>query len=71
MYSVKLSDKTCLFCGKSGDTAVVKSKEHDAQVVVCSDHLFALLKKWDKEALAANQSKDEPKSKEPSRAASA
>lgn len=46
MLNVKLSDKPCVFCGAKTDTAVVKSKEHDFQGVVCGKHLFDVLRKW-------------------------
>ena len=48
MMTVKLSDKSCLFCGKN-PTVQVKAKDHDFQGVVCGDHLFAILKKWDEQ----------------------
>ena len=47
MMTVKLSDKPCLFCGKSSSTVQAKSKEQDFQGIVCSEHMIALLKKWD------------------------
>ncbi len=47
MLQVKLSDKPCLFCGKTGQTVAASEKEHDFKGVVCGDHMFALLKKWE------------------------
>ncbi len=49
MVTVKLSDKKCVLCDKNGQTVQLKSKEHDFQGTVCNDHLFTLLKKWEKE----------------------
>jgi len=48
MVQVKLSDKPCLFCSKAAQTVSVKAKEHDFQGSVCGEHLFNLLKKWEK-----------------------
>ena len=47
MLTVKLSKNPCVFCGKLEDTALAKSKEHDFSGVVCSKHLFDLLRKWE------------------------
>lgn len=47
MMTVKLSNKPCLFCAKSGATVQAKSKEHDFQGVVCPEHMMTLLKKWE------------------------
>lgn len=49
MLNVKLSDKPCVFCGKTGAAVHAKSKEHDFQGVVCTDHMLALMKRWEKE----------------------
>lgn len=49
MLQVKLSDRACLFCNKTGQTVQAKSKEHDFQGVVCPEHMIAVLKKWEKE----------------------
>lgn len=47
MMTIKLSDKNCLICGSKEHTLVARDKKHDFQGVVCSTHLFALLKKWE------------------------
>ncbi len=47
MLQVKLSDKGCLFCGKTTATVQAKSKEHDFQGVVCPEHMIAVLKKFE------------------------
>lgn len=57
MMTVKLSNKACLFCGKGGATVQAKDKEHDFQGVLCSDHMMAVLKKWEE------QQKPEPAAK--------
>ncbi len=49
MMQVKLSEKPCVFCGKTGPTVSAREKDKDFQGTVCGDHLFALLKKWEKE----------------------
>ena len=48
MLNVKLSTKACVFCGKNGSTVHAKSKDHDFQGVVCTEHMIALLKRWDR-----------------------
>ena len=48
MLIVKLSEKACVFCGKKDETVAAKCKEHDFQGVVCTTHMVALLKRWDK-----------------------
>ena len=57
MMTVKLSNKPCLFCGKAGATVQAKAKDHDFQGVVCSEHMIALMKKWEE------QPKSEPPAK--------
>ena len=48
MLNVKLSTKACVFCGKNGSAVQAKSKEHDFQGIVCTEHMIALLKRWEK-----------------------
>jgi hypothetical protein len=48
MMIVKLSDKACLFCGKNQNTVQAKAKEHDFQGIVCTDHMVAILKRWER-----------------------
>ncbi len=47
MLTVKLSTSPCVFCGTLEDTALAKEKDHDFSGVVCAQHLFELLRKWD------------------------
>ena len=59
--TVEYSGKPCSQCETTDNklTVLLRSTPHDFKGVVCAEHLFSMLRKWQKHA----QATDEPKPK--------